>query len=828
MRVPTALADRARHVPRILGVALLLLVVCALPLGAASAEPGTPRISLTEITPSTVTSASGDTIQVRGRIVNTLGKQLSHLRLRLQRGDAVGSAVALRTSLMAATGFPVSTAPREISAVLPPGATADFELTVGVSAADGLRLQQTGVYPLQVSAVGSVDGAAASLLAESRTLLPVLSLPADAQRAQSFVDPGWGGGDPRLARDGSLAPDSSAPAALTMIWPLAAPPQLAPGILGGNTEPVRLISDQLATSLRPDGRLGNQLASLEKLAAANDPRLREAFCLAVDPDLLVTVNAMRYGYLVTTDPANPRAATTPGSGQAVAKEWLNRLREIVPKLCVTALPFAQAGLESLYAIGDTQVSASALTGASDVVDSFLDVKSVRGMVLPATGTLTPVGRELLSTNQLSSVGIASSSIAPREMSTTGHYRTGAVTAATYDAPISAALGATGTRPAVPQIVPNWQRPDLAGESAVSRRQAALGALAFPMLAVPDPAGAQPVTGRSAFVMPPSYWAPTVDDAQALFDTTSLLLASGTARPAPLGQLVGQLSRPAAPAETGYADLVTPGDIDPEVARGYPLTADEAAQVKKHLALSRLLEGSLVGSRDTVTTPQIYLTPLTEDALRESTTPAGEPIEALVRARAASNAAVGSTLDRMKRSVALLDPGGRYTLASERSPLLLVVRNDLALPMRVRMDIDAPAALNVGDVGVQEIPPLGTRQIQIPMHAATSEKATVSIAMFSSTGISLSDPITLSVYTNAYGKPLFWITVVAGIALVLLTARRLWHRFRGQPDPADEDRPEPDENELRLASTPYEDRLEVARDEHVTGPEHPAPEAREDR
>jgi hypothetical protein len=38
--------------------------------------------------------------------------------------------------------------------------------------------------------------------------------------------------------------------------------------------------------------------------------------------------------------------------------------------------------------------------------------------------------------------------------------------------------------------------------------------------------------------------------------------------------------------------------------------------------------------------------------------------------------------------------------------------------------------------------------------------------------------------------LFFITLSAGAVLVLLAGRRLWHRFRGQPDPADLDRPDP--------------------------------------
>ena len=50
------------------------------------------------------------------------------------------------------------------------------------------------------------------------------------------------------------------------------------------------------------------------------------------------------------------------------------------------------------------------------------------------------------------------------------------------------------------------------------------------------------------------------------------------------------------------------------------------------------------------------------------------------------------------------------------------------------------------------------------------------------------PIRLSVNSNAYGKPLFVVTIVAAAILVLSSRRRLWHRFRGTPDPADADRP----------------------------------------
>ena len=46
------------------------------------------------------------------------------------------------------------------------------------------------------------------------------------------------------------------------------------------------------------------------------------------------------------------------------------------------------------------------------------------------------------------------------------------------------------------------------------------------------------------------------------------------------------------------------------------------------------------------------------------------------------------------------------------------------------------------------------------------------------------------HSNAYGKVLFFITLTGGVVLALLVGRRLWHRFRGQPDRADLDRPDP--------------------------------------
>jgi len=65
-------------------------------------------------------------------------------------------------------------------------------------------------------------------------------------------------------------------------------------------------------------------------------------------------------------------------------------------------------------------------------------------------------------------------------------------------------------------------------------------------------------------------------------------------------------------------------------------------------------------------------------------------------------------------------------------------------------------------------------------------------------------VRLSVHSNAYGKVLFAITLSAAAVLVLLAGRRLWHRFRGQPDRADLDPPDPRHR------TPAEPRDEIDR------------------
>lgn len=71
---------------------------------------------------------------------------------------------------------------------------------------------------------------------------------------------------------------------------------------------------------------------------------------------------MTGGYVVSDSPDGaaqlPGTPTHPGTGQAAASSWLDRLRTLVHRTCVTPLPFAQADLDALQRVNDPRLTRS--------------------------------------------------------------------------------------------------------------------------------------------------------------------------------------------------------------------------------------------------------------------------------------------------------------------------------------------------------------------------------------------------------------------------------------------------------------------------------------
>ncbi|MEO3759734.1 hypothetical protein ABGB19_15770 [Mycobacterium sp. B14F4] len=753
---------------------MLTVVPVALPRAAAGQPGSTPflQVRIDRVTPDVVTTTSEPIVTVTGTVLNVGDRLVRDVVVRLEDAAAVTTSAGLRSNLAGnvdqfePVGDFVTLAPE-----LPRGQQVPFILSYPLRSADrpSLSIEQPGVYPVMVNVNGTPDYGEPARLDDARFLLPVLGVP---------PDPASDAADTVSAVE---APDISKPVQTTLLWPIADRPRLAAGAPGGTT-PVRLIDDDLAASLATGGRLDTLLSAVEFATSAQvdpDGRVRAATCLAVDPDLLVTVNAMTTGYVVNDGPDAGRGTPTrPGTGHDAAIAWLNRLKLLAVRMCVAPTIYAQADLDALRRVGDRGLSAIATITAGDIVDQILGVASVRGATLVGDGPLTGPAVRLLS-DQRPTVAIAAAQPEADDGSGTRGPDTAPVrytpqlVAAPFDPAVGAALAGAGTDPVTPSYLdPSLEIP-LHHDSEVARRQNALGALLWRGL---DP----DVAPRSQILMPPMAWNLRPDDARAVFTAVATAINAGLAQPRPLTTVIAE-GNAIAPQQVSPMPGDELGDPDGRI--------DDAVVSGISAVTGRLwgLTAALTTDARTGLSGYSYTAPLREDMLRalsQSVPP--DARNGLAQQRLTT---VGDTVDDLFDAVTVVNPGGSYTLATERSPLPLALRNDLPVPIRVRLNVEAPPGMTVTDMGELELPP-GYLPLRVPVEVHFTQRFAVDVALRTADGLPLGEPVRLSVHSNAYGKVLFFITLSAGAVLVLLAGRRLWHRFRGQPDPADLDRPDP--------------------------------------
>jgi hypothetical protein len=750
------------------------------PLGmprAAADEPGaTPfvRVRIDQVTPDVVTTTSPATVTVSGMVTNIGDRPVRDVMVRLEHAAAVMASVGLRTSLDGGTDqYQPAADFLTVAPELQRGQEAGFTLSAPLRSLTktSLSIDRPGIYPVLVNVNGTPDYGAPARLDNARFLLPVIGVPPDQADAV----------------ESAVAPDTSKPVWITMLWPLADRPRLAPGQPGG-TIPVRLIDDDLATSLASGGRLDILLSAAEVATSHDvdpDGAVGRALCLAVDPDLLVTVNAMTGGYVVSNSPDGPAqqpgTPTHSGSGQAAATTWLNRLRALAHRTCVAPLPYAQADLDALHRVNNAELSAIATDSIGDIVDHILDVPSTRGATLLPDGPLTNGAVNLLSADN-STVAIAAADLAAPDPPSDGSAGPGAnvdtaprrlspqVVTAPFDPAVGAALAGAGNNPTAPTYLDPSLTVRLAHDSGTARRQDALGSMFWHALD-------RDAAPRTQILVPPAVWNLQTDDAQVILTALATTIRSGLAVARPLPAVIAEAAASTVPAEPAgvnapqrgrFADTVTT-DIGGQVGRLWKLTS----------ALSTDERTGLTGIQ--------YTAPLREDMLRALSQ--SEPPDSRNGLAQQRLAVVANTINDLFGAVTIVNPGGSYTLATEHSPLPLALHNGLAVPVKVRLRVDAPPGMTVTDVGQIELPP-GYLPLRVPIEVNFTQRVAIDVSLHTPDGTRLGEPVRLSVHSNAYGKVLFAITLTAAAVLFVLAGRRLWHRFRGQPDRADLDRPDP--------------------------------------
>lgn len=724
------------------------------------------QLAIDTVAPGTVTTSSEPFVTVRATLTNTGDRRVDDISVRMQSADAVDSSEELRTTLsLDQQEYPNVGEFQTVADSLERGADIQFDISMPLRSTLGpsLAVDAPGVYPLLLNVNGTPEYGGTARLDDARFLLPVTGVPRDPTAA-----------DPMSPEAVAAPPSTADPVATTVLWPLADKPRLAAGIPGSLDERVRLIDDELSTEMASGGRLDELLSSVEFATTDQlDPenRLADSLCLAVDPDLLVTVSNMARGYLVVDDPADPMGPAHDGVGRDTASSWLSRLEDLADAMCVTAVPFAQVDLDTLGNVGDASLASAAIESPADIVDTILGVESVRGIVWSATGQLGDAASATLRSVGARTALVADNGIAPAASGAVATVVGGSsvdaeLRATVFDAATATALAGVGAVPSTPAFTPADQRYDLTKDSRTARLQDALGAVTYHALSPADGAA------RALTVAPPQYWTAGGDEPAAILSTVSSMLRSGLATPRPFAELAAQQPT-GLPVETRTVHQ-TERDVNLEDAI--------RAQSKRIDAL----RGSLVEDPQSALTPRLYTAPLREDLLRAIGT-ADKDADTAAASATAWTRMYGSQagLDAIFDSVTVLAPGGVYTLASEQSPLLLVARNDLPVGVNVRLDVDAPPEMTIDDVGATTLPARGSRTITVPAQVDDTRNLKVDFSLTTLDGQQLGEATTVSVRSNAYGQALAVITACAGILLLLLAGRRLWHRFKGQPDPADE-------------------------------------------
>ena len=318
----------------------------------AAAGSGTVAVALDTLSPSA--PSDGDTVTVSGTVTNN-GKQAvtdAHVGLRvgpeLTTRSAIDSAAKSSSDLQAATTPEVGGKYVEKFSKLTPGVAEHFSISVPV---DKLALGDHGVYQFAVSLSGQTSAQPwDQMLGIQRTFLPWQPDEADTTTRTTYL------------------------------WPLVSTVHMTAQTGSNEQQTPVFLNDDLAKEISPGGRLDEMLSLGKDLDVT----------WVIDPDLLASVDAMTSSYRVRTQ----GTATTAGTHQAVAKQWLAELQTAVADKEVVALPFADPDLASLAHNGTSVTgSLSHLKEATDVVantvEPILHVKPTTDFAWPVEGAVDP-------------------------------------------------------------------------------------------------------------------------------------------------------------------------------------------------------------------------------------------------------------------------------------------------------------------------------------------------------------------------------------------------------------------------------------------------------
>ena len=415
------------------------------------------NLQVRNISPRFLSAEDTDPQTYTLRIRNTSPGTIRGLTLSLKTAPAAGSPAQVRTSLLSNSGeYPHNSPARPLQrsngdeVSLRPGESVDVNVRLfrdpsfqddgttptpenptGETAGPAGSLApmsfglpnsaQSGTYPLMF-ALGGTPGAAggagdggeagghaapgAELLAVTRATA-VVTPEEKKEEEDADSDPNADTGEDATGNAQAPAGEGSSTSGtpLTFLWPIGGETHATPGAVGDAPEPAELYlrEDSLGEQLKEGGRLRTLLDSYRTaLESPQGTKIREASCLAIDPDLLQTVERMAGGYRVGGsapkpveerkrlrdswgDIFNTKDRSEPGAQDKAAAAWLGDLRETAKESCTVALPYGGADINTTaQATGPTNPENAA--GQANGTATSGDAAGAAGADTGATGT----------------------------------------------------------------------------------------------------------------------------------------------------------------------------------------------------------------------------------------------------------------------------------------------------------------------------------------------------------------------------------------------------------------------------------------------------------
>ncbi|MDK8723440.1 hypothetical protein QP919_08525 [Corynebacterium propinquum] len=726
---------------------------------------------------ATTPAGVGEQLQAQFRIDNRSASELSDVQVTVRRADAVNSADEAQAAL-AHSDFPYWGNAVNLASVAPNSSTsASMDISTALADSPSLSITQPGAYPVLFTLTGFQDGDPVHLASE-RLVLRVEGPADEGFAANDFTADDFTADDftveDTVANNSAENTAENSERGFSVIVPVSAQIDPVPGATGD--DPLIVRSEDFTTQISAGGRL------YELVEAYRNHDLDGAACMALDPAVVNMAARMTEGYYVNeqrpeinNEPVRLRdswgADREPdlgdeGRGADAAREWLDMIRDVD---CVLAMPWANTDLNAVQGTHDGWMLHEATDRGPELLQRVLGLES-RPVLLPGNGYVSretsyalgnlPEGAHALLADD--AVPSAAAAIADTETN---------LRASTYDGALAAILSDTGASPVTAPYTPVEYRTGTAQASEHARDITAASMLRTAAQPAPDAA-------TTIALLPALVEAPV---AETLLSAAADVLAEPGVIPRPLDAAVGDNYVEQARAHEAAATVAeTSGTAsgspypDPSV-----FTDLEITQVRQQVRYINELMSIMRNDSDIALTRYEYTLALRRDmlvALSHHQRNTLDGYDAAVAATATRINANRAVLKELRESVSLAPPGNVYTRVSDSSPLLVVAKNQLPLPVTTQMAFDSPEGTRLNTPEQVSIPARGS--ITVSMTAdipADHGRTDIRLWLATPTGSGISQPVEITVNTRSDSVILY--SVAAGLTLVLATAVALRVRRR---------------------------------------------------